>query len=41
VLTEATSNRCCFEQRQPAADEIDAYAASVAETLLAGIGAGA
>ena len=32
---------CCFEQRQPAADEIDAYAASAAEALLAGIGAGA
>lgn len=32
---------CCFEQRQPSAGEIDAYAASVTETLLAGIGAGA
>jgi len=32
---------CCFEQRQPSADEIDAYAASVTETLLAGIDAGA
>jgi AcrR family transcriptional regulator len=28
---------CCFEQRQPAADEIGAYAASVTGTLLAGI----
>jgi AcrR family transcriptional regulator len=32
---------CCFEQRQPAAGEIDAYAASVTGTLLAGIGAAA
>jgi AcrR family transcriptional regulator len=30
---------CCFEQRRPPADEIDAYAASVTGTLLAGIGA--
>jgi AcrR family transcriptional regulator len=30
---------CCFEQRQPPAGEIDAYAASVTGTLLAGIGA--
>jgi hypothetical protein len=28
---------CCFEQRKQAADQIDAYAASVTETLLAGI----
>ena len=32
---------CCFEQRQPTAGEIEAYAGSVTETLLAGIGAGA
>jgi AcrR family transcriptional regulator len=30
---------CCFEQRQPPADEIDAYAASITGTLLDGIGA--
>lgn len=30
---------CCFEQRQPPADEISAYAAAVTGTLLAGIGA--
>jgi AcrR family transcriptional regulator len=30
---------CCFEQRQPAAEQIDGYAASVTETLLAGIDA--
>jgi len=29
---------CCFEQRQPAAAEIDAYAASVTGTLLTGVG---
>lgn len=30
---------CCFEQRQPPPGEIDAYAAQVTGTLLAGIGA--
>lgn len=28
---------CCFEQRRPSAGEIDAYAASITETLLAGL----
>lgn len=31
---------CCFEQRQPPADEVGAYAAEVTRALLAGIGAG-
>ncbi len=29
---------CCFEQRQPDAEELDAYTASLTGTLLAGIG---